>query len=102
MLILYACSFKLVEPTQSDVERVSGKFPGYTLTALSEGKASFQKQCTTCHKLKNPASKTEEEWKVIIPKMVQNANKKSERIDAKTQESILRYLTTMGKTHKNR
>ena len=35
-------------PSQADVERVQGKFPGYTLTDLNDGKKLFDANCALC------------------------------------------------------
>ncbi len=99
LLFLASCfsSRVLVAPTQSDVDRVSNKFPDYTLEQLNEGKSLFQQHCKQCHGLKNPGSYNEEQWNSIVVKMAAKANKKIETIDANTQESIRKYLVTMGK-----
>ena len=93
-----ACSVKLIAPAQSDVERVSAKYPGYTLTELNDGKALFEQTCTRCHRLKNPASRNEDKWKNIVPKMMTKLNKKEGKqvLDDKQQESILKYIITMN------
>jgi hypothetical protein len=46
MAISAACTVKLIPPTQSDVDRVSAKYPGYTLTQLSEAKPYMNKHAT--------------------------------------------------------
>ncbi len=93
-----ACSVKLMAPAQSDVDRVSGKYPGYSLADLNADKALYESTCSRCHRLKNPRSKSEPKWDRIVPKMIARLNKKEgkEIIDAKQQASILRYLVTMG------
>lgn len=95
---LAACSAKLISPTQSDVDRVSTTYPGYTLTDLNQGKMLFSQTCNRCHGLKNPTGHTADQWKEIVPKMVARLNKKKGEVvvnDAQ-QESILRYLITMS------
>jgi hypothetical protein len=98
LLGMAACSAKLVAPTQMDVDRVSTKYPGYTLSELNEGKSQFEHTCNRCHGLKNPRSKSEEKWKEIVPVMVGKLKKKygDQAIDDKQQESILKYLVTMS------
>jgi cytochrome c5 len=93
-----ACSVKLIAPSQSDVDRVSVKYPGYSLAELNDGKALFQQTCTKCHRLKDPASRNEEKWKKIVPKMMAKLNKKEGKqvLDDKQQESILKYIITMN------
>src|ERR1700688_4824954 len=94
MFFFTACSFKLITPAQSDVDRVSSKYPGYTLAELSDGKTLFEQTCNRCHRLKNPVSRSENKWKEIVPKMIGKLNKKEgkEAINEKQQESILKYL----------
>jgi cytochrome c5 len=98
-----ACTVKLIPPTQSDVDRVSTKYPGYNLTELNEGKTLFEQTCTRCHRLKNPASKNEAKWTEIVPTMINKLNKKEGKIviNDKQQESILRYVITMNSARKS-
>ncbi len=98
LTILTACSVKLSAPKQSDVDRVSIKYPGYSLIELNEGKTLFEQTCNRCHRLKNPTSRDEKKWSEIVPKMVARLNKKEgkEVVDEKQKEAILRYLITMS------
>lgn len=84
-------------PTQADVDRVQGKFPGYTLNELNDGKKLFEANCALCHGLKKPESRTEEEWTKIVPRMVKKVNgKEGHQVDASGEQKILRYVITMG------
>ena len=96
--ILFAGCFsaKLIVPSQNDIDRVQVKFPNYTLSELNHGKALFEQNCGKCHGLKNPSSRSEDEWKQIVPRMSKKVNRKTEILDAKAQEDILRYLITMS------
>jgi cytochrome c5 len=97
--VLTACAtVKLIPPAQSDVDRVSSKYPGYSLTDLKSGQALFEQTCNRCHRLKNPTSRDEDQWNKIVPKMIQKLNKKegSVVIDNKQEQSILQYLVTMS------
>ncbi|HTB25594.1 MAG TPA: hypothetical protein VK711_09485 [Puia sp.] len=101
--VLAACgTVKLAAPQQSDIDRVSTKYPGYTLAELNDGKALFQQTCDRCHKLKNPTSRDETKWDAIVPKMIKKLNNKEGKtvIDEKQQESILKYLVTMSSAPK--
>ncbi len=104
VIVFAACSstFQLATPQQSDVDRVSSKYPGYNLAELNDGKALFQQTCNRCHKLKNPTSRNETKWNKIVPKMIGKLNKKEGKtvIDEKQQESILKYLVTMSSAPK--
>jgi len=97
-LALAACgSTKLLTPTQSDADRGAQMFPNYTLAELNEGKTLFENNCGQCHGLKNPASRNEEKWRKVVPRMVGKVNKKAGHtvLDAKAQETLLRYVLTM-------
>jgi cytochrome c2 len=93
-----AClSAKLITPSQLDVARVASKFPGYTLEDLNKGKALFSSHCGQCHGLKNPAKRTEEQWRKIVPRMAAKVNKKEGNVlDANAETLILKYLVTMS------
>jgi cytochrome c2 len=88
-------------PTITDGDLARGKqtYPDLTMESLNEGKGLFEKQCTQCHAMKKPGSRTAEQWHDIVPKMAGKANKKagSDVINAQMQESILKYLVTMSK-----
>jgi cytochrome c5 len=98
MTAFTACTVKLMTPSQSDVERVSVKYPGYDLVQLNEGKSLFESTCNRCHRLKNPMSRNEEKWRKIVPQMIGKLNKKAGKlvIDDRQQESILKYIITMN------
>jgi len=98
-VVLVACSasFTPATPTQADADRIASKYPGATLADLQEGKRLFEANCDNCHKLKNPAKKTESHWKKTVPRMAGKANKHGEAIDAKTQDLITRYLVAMAR-----
>jgi cytochrome c5 len=98
LTLLTACGVSLVVPTQADVDRVSGKYPDYSLTELREGKKIYEQHCSMCHKLQEPAAKTAAKWGRIVPEMSAKVNRKSgkEVINLKQQELVLRYLITMG------
>lgn len=98
VIFFAACSVKLMTPVQSDVDRVSGKYPGYSLSALNADKALYESTCSRCHGLKNPRSRNEAKWNQIVPKMIARLNRKEghEVINAQQEADILRYLVTMG------
>ena len=103
IVALTACSSaKLLTPGQSDIDRVSAKYPGYTLAELNEGKAVFEQTCSRCHRLKDPTSRNEDKWKEIVPKMIGKLNRKEKKvvIDDKQQTTILKYLVTMSSAPK--
>lgn len=103
LVFLFATTFlvgcfsaKLLTPTQTDIDRVASKYPNYTLTELNQGKSLYEAKCGNCHGLKNPSSRTDVQWKEIVPRMSIKVNKKTPNsLDAESQEKILKYLITM-------
>jgi hypothetical protein len=98
LTLFAACGVTLVVPTQSDVDRVAGRYPDYSLTELREGKKIYEQHCDACHRLKDPGSRSVAKWGNIVPEMTTKVNRKAGRevIDANKQELLLRYLITMG------
>ena len=98
ILIFTACAVKLALPLQADADRVSAKYPGYTLAQLSEGKSLFENKCSTCHGLKKPTKLDEAQWAHEVPDMARKAERKAGKvvITKDEQELILKYLVTMG------
>ena len=96
--VLSSCSVKLITPTQTDVDRVSGKYNGYTLTDLTAGKALYEQKCSQCHSLKDPSKQTEEQWTKLVPDMAHKSAVKPDviKITDKDQDLILKYLVTMS------
>jgi len=94
LLGLVACgTTKVVSLSQADVDRGAQKFAGLTLEDLNQGKMDAEKFCSKCHGYKKPSTRTEAQWKEIVPRM---AKKNGSGIDAKTEKSILMYLVTMS------
>lgn len=88
-----ACSstVKLLQPTQTDADRGSQKFPGYSLSELNEGKSIYEAHCNKCHKYKVPESRNETKWDKVIPKMAKKA-----KLDSLQQSLVLKYVVTMS------
>lgn len=96
-VVLTGCfTAKKIAPSQTDVDRMAAKFPGYTLAELNEGKGLYEANCGTCHALKKPTSEPESEWRRIVPDMVQKVNKNGMVLDNTKEERILKYLITMS------
>jgi cytochrome c5 len=97
MALIAGCvTATVLTPSQSDVNRVQNKFPGYTLADLHRGQSLYEANCKRCHALQDPASKTEAQWNVIVPAMVKKVNKNSTVLDQQAEEDIRRYVITMG------
>jgi len=105
VIFIIACSSKKNISTSApspfspaELERAASKFPGTTGDQLVLGKTLYEGNCGTCHGLKKVADYTESQWKEINPKMVVKANKyKGANLDAEAENTILKYLVTMGK-----
>ncbi len=100
-VFLSACSV-LMMPSEADMSWASNKFPGITLDQLKQGETIFEQHCNLCHPYKKPNSRTEDQWKQIVPVMVARVNKKEgkEEIDPAAQQLLLEYLITMSTSKK--
>lgn len=88
---LAACAPVILKlPSQADADRASTKYPGITLTDLTQGKAFYEQHCNKCHSLKKAMGKSEEVLIKVVPKMAKKA-----KVDDKTKELILKYLLVM-------
>ncbi|MFM1931239.1 MAG: hypothetical protein RL226_542 [Bacteroidota bacterium] len=103
-VFIYACgTSKATVPTSDDLTRAQAAHPEYTMEDLQEGRRLYTTYCGSCHPLKKPASRDEQDWRQIVPSMAGKANKKakSEVITAAGTEQIIRYLTAMGTIQRN-
>ena len=82
-------------PEQTYVDKMTAKYPGYTVTHYKEGKDLFEMHCSKCHDLPKPEHYTEEQWNKIVPGMTKAVNSKEQLVSAAQQENILRYVVTM-------
>lgn len=93
-ILLDSCSAtKLAIPTQADADRV----PGASLVALQNGRRLYMANCGKCHAIKDPASRTQNKWKEIVPKMVQRVNKKALVLSPENEHDILQFVLAYSK-----
>lgn len=94
MVVLLACSPKLMVPVQADADRAGN----VSLAELQKGHGLYTMHCGNCHPMKKPDSRTVEEWKSIVPRMVKKVNKQSgtTTLTAADESLILQYVTTMA------
>jgi cytochrome c5 len=64
-----ACTSQLYVPTEKNVNKVEPA----TLAELQQGHDLFINNCGKCHKLPNPGSHSNVEWKKILEKMAPKA-----------------------------
>lgn len=97
-LVLTACGgAKLAAPTEENVEVGQQAFAGTTLLELTHGYDLYQTHCGTCHSLHDPVNYTEDQWRSIVPKMVNQAiNRRGAQISKADSEQILKYVVTMS------
>lgn len=92
ILFISACTAtKLITPTQTDADRGSQKFQGYTMNDLAQGKAIYESHCNKCHRYKVPESRNETKWDKIIPVMAKKA-----KLDSMQEDLVLKYVVTMS------
>jgi len=93
-LFLAACGtalkLALPAPSQADADRGATTFPGITVEDLNKGKTAYESNCKGCHDAFHPSKFSEEKWRKEVPKMAKKA-----KIDAATEEQILKYVLTM-------
>lgn len=90
-VIACTSTVKLLQPTQSDADRGSQKYPGYSLQDLNAGKSIYEANCNKCHKYKVPESRNEAKWDKVIPKMAKKA-----KLDSAQESLVLKYVVTMS------
>lgn len=97
VVLLAACSPKVVTLTEADASRGANKFPGLTVEDLKRGKAIYEEKCTVCHGAKRPSAFTEAQWRKIVPEMAAKAQQSGTTpVTGTDQDIILKYLITMG------
>jgi mono/diheme cytochrome c family protein len=63
----------------------------------AQGKMLYDQHCGTCHGLPAIASHSAEEWKVIVPRMTKQVNKKENNVlDVEAEDRILKYVLAMS------
>ncbi|MBR9860137.1 hypothetical protein GYB22_05210 [bacterium] len=83
--------------SQTDVDRMQDKYPGYTLEQLQKGHTLYTEHCGNCHGLKDPKSEPLEEWEEIVPEMAEKIEKKKGyTLSQDQQDLILKYVITMA------
>ena len=94
-LLLFACGgAKIISISQADVARAATKYPGITSEQLAEGQKLYAANCAKCHTLHAPGKFGQKRWNHEIDEM---SGKEYANIDAKTKESITKYILTFAK-----
>lgn len=87
VVFLLGCGATLFAATPTD--SIKSKVP---IDSISSGKVLYENSCVRCHKLKEPANYTKQQWPGIVDKM-----QKRSRITDEQKAIILAYLLTEAK-----
>ena len=83
-MALVACTAtKIYLPTANNVNKRTTA----TLAELQQGHDIFSKSCKRCHGLKDPASRTPEQWTKVLDKMAPKA-----KLTAEQKDLVYKYL----------
>jgi len=75
-LFLVNCATKVAGTSVADKEPVPTKeyvMANFSEEQLNTAKSLYENNCAKCHKLKDPASRTPEEWNNILKSMIPKA-----------------------------
>lgn len=74
MLLMANCTPKASKAiAEMPVESKDQILAKYSETQLESGKTIFMSNCDKCHKLKEPESRTPEEWNKVLKRMIPKA-----------------------------
>jgi mono/diheme cytochrome c family protein len=89
---LWYCSPKVLPPSSSELNQLKQSNPAVDTSNIVRGYDLFSRNCQKCHRLKNPANFTEEEWDKILPKMAKRTKLTSDEVGL-----VHTYVTTFSK-----
>ncbi len=78
-----ACTTQLYVPGEKNVDKVEKA----TLTELQQGHDLYQANCSKCHKVPKPNSRSNKDWKKVLEKMIPKA-----KLNQDQSYLIYRYL----------
>ncbi len=88
--VVLGCA-SLPRPTPADLTRARTRFPGASLASLEAGRRAFADNCSSCHALPRPESKSPEQWAKVIDEMSGEA-----KLSARTKELLAQFVLTMS------
>lgn len=92
IIFLASCAAKLPTVSDTSVSRASKYYEGITLADLEHSKTLYETSCGACHPAKKPSSRNEQQWRTILPEMVQKAYKKGYIISQDEEAKLLAYI----------
>ncbi len=71
LLVVIACSssHSLLRPEENDVRKLNTEGITVTLEDLNNGYHLYLSNCSGCHSLYRPTSKSKEQWEKVLPEM---------------------------------
>ncbi|MFY8022301.1 MAG: hypothetical protein ACOVP1_13940 [Bacteroidia bacterium] len=99
ILILFGACISKKNTTINQVPAASEVKEEVSTPIIQETNPEFvyKQKCGACHKPYHPSDFTETDWKIIVPDMVNKANRNSTQIGPGQQELILKYVLMNAK-----
>ena len=76
-----------LKPTESDINKIKADYPKASLSDLQTGLNLYKRNCSGCHILYLPNSKTREQWEKLLPEMFSRTF-----LNKHEQELITQYI----------
>ena len=93
LISIAACTKKIAQPVNLDLNKMQTKVPVITLENGVKGYRLYRTKCATCHYLHEPGQFTEERWNTILPIMF----KKLKNTNEADRQLIRDYLISQSK-----
>lgn len=92
--LLIACTAtRILQPAETDLAKAQQRISTITLNDLQSGYSLYVNNCSSCHRLHNPAEYNAAKWKSILPEMYGKAKIES----AEQKQKIENYLIAYSK-----
>ena len=91
-VLLLSCSGSIPEPTITQVERASQRWPGTNSETLAQGRQIYVTKCSGCHSVKVPSRYSEVQWDTLMRTMGTQA-----KLNKDEYEKILHYVFMTSK-----
>lgn len=89
---LLSCSGVIPQPTFTQVEQASQRWPGTNIETLIQGRQLYVLKCSGCHSVKVPSFYSEVQWDTLMKTMGTSA-----KLNKDEYNKILHYVLTMSK-----
>jgi mono/diheme cytochrome c family protein len=92
LILIIACGPAKWVSTTEEWTRASERFPDLERSEFDAGKKIYQKNCQTCHALKEPQNFYAAHWEKLIPPMVGKVNENDDILSEEDQQKMRSYL----------